>query len=129
METTRRLSEMTDEGAFERLATAVLRDAKTDSAGVIHTGVNAEGKTVKSPVDGIVFVLGAQPPRMIAAHHTICVRDDLKKKWLHDPSKATSRNGGKPKAPPGDLLKAAEVFSKQRTQMPSLCSMLILTTI
>ena len=49
-----------------------------------------EGKTVKAPVDGIGFVVGAKPPRMLAAHHTTCKRDHLRKKWLHDPATVLS---------------------------------------
>ena len=43
---------MTDEAAFERLATAILREAQPEYASLLHPGVNSEDKTVKSPVDG-----------------------------------------------------------------------------
>jgi hypothetical protein len=85
-DTIRKLAEMTDDAAFERLVTAILREAKPEYAGLIHTGVNLSGKTVKAPVDGITFVAGANPSHMIAAHHTTCARNDLKGKWLHDPT-------------------------------------------
>ena len=92
--TIRKLSEMTDEAAFERLATAILRDARLEYASLLHPGVNIEDKTVKSPVDGIGFVPGAKPSHMIAAHHTTSIRDGLRKKWLHNPSSVTPRKGG-----------------------------------
>lgn len=127
-ETVRKLSEMTDDAAFERLATAVLREAKPEYAALLHTGINAESKTVRSPVDGITFVAGAQPPHMIAAHHTTCVRSDLRKKWLHDPTTVKTRKGGKPTAPAGDVLKTAELVAAERKRTPSLRATLILTT-
>jgi hypothetical protein len=127
-ETIRRLSEMSDDAAFERLAMAVLRDAKPEYAALIHTGVNAEGKTVKAPIDGIAFVTGAKPPRMIAVHHTTCKLAALKRKWLHDPSTVTPRTAGKPTAPLGDLLKTAQIFAAEQKRTPSLQATLILAT-
>jgi hypothetical protein len=79
--TIRKLSEMTDEAAFERLAMAVLREARQEYASLLHPGVNPEGKTVKAPVDGIGFVLGAKPSHVIAAHHTTCTRTIRKSKF------------------------------------------------
>lgn len=126
--TIRKLSEMTDEAAFERLATAILRGARVEYAFLLHPGVNSEDKTVKSPVDGIGFVLGAKPPHMIAAHHTICTRDGLRKKWLHNPAGVTSRKGGRPTMPAGDLIKTAEIVNAERTRDATLRATLILTT-
>ena len=48
-----KLAEMTDQAAFERLATAILREAEPRYASLLHPGVNKDGKTVKAPVDGI----------------------------------------------------------------------------
>jgi hypothetical protein len=56
MTTIGKLAEMTDQAAFERLATAILLEAEPQYASLLHPGVNEEGKTVKSPVDGIGFV-------------------------------------------------------------------------
>jgi hypothetical protein len=75
---------------------------------VHYPGINSAGKTVKAPVDGICFVRGAEPPHMIAAHHTTCKRDDLRKKWLHDPATVTPRRRGRPTMPAGDLIKTAK---------------------
>jgi hypothetical protein len=127
-ETVRKLSKMTDDAAFERLSMAVLREAKPEYAALLHTGINADSKTVKAPVDGITFVAGAQPPHMIAAHHTTCARADLKKKWLHDPATVKTRKGGKPTAPAGDVIKTAELVAVERKRTPSLQATLILTT-
>jgi hypothetical protein len=126
--TIRNLSEMTDEAAFERLATAILREARPEYASLLHPGVNPEDKTVKSPVDGIGFVLGAKPSHMIAAHHTTCTRDGLRKKWLHNPNSVARRKGGRPTAPAGDLIKTAEIVNAERTRDATLRATLILTT-
>lgn len=89
--TAQTLAALNDQGVFERLATAILREANPLYHWLVHTGVNADGKTVKSPLDGICFVQGADPPHMIAVHHTIAARKDLGQKWLHDPSKVKPR--------------------------------------
>jgi hypothetical protein len=127
-DTIRKLSEMTDEGAFERLATAILRESRPEYSSLLHPGVNSEGKTVKAPMDGIGFVLGAKPPHMIAAHHTTCARDGLRKKWLHDPATFSSQKGGRPTVPAGDLIKTAEIVKAERTRDAALRATLILTT-
>ena len=69
-DTTRKISEITDEALFERLATAVLREAKAEYASLLHPGVNPAGKTIKGPVDAIAFVPDVDPPHMVVAHHT-----------------------------------------------------------
>lgn len=86
-ETERTLAAITDQGLFEQLATAVLREADSHYHLLVHSGVNLDGKTIRSPVDGIAFVPGANPPHMIAVHHTTCKRDDLENKWLEAVSK------------------------------------------
>jgi len=53
------LAAINDEGLFERLATAILREANPTYGSLAHPGVNVKGKTVKSPLDGICFVEGA----------------------------------------------------------------------
>jgi len=65
---------------------------------------------------------------MIAVHHTITARNDLEKKWLHDPSKVKPRKGPKPTAPAGDIIKTADLVNEERTQTPNLRVTLILTT-
>jgi len=122
------LAAITDEGLFERLATAILREADPSYASLTHPGVNVTGKTVKSPLDGICFVQDANQPHLVAVHHTITVRNDLKKKWLHDPSKVKPRKGRRPAAPAGDLLKTAEIVAEEKKRTPNLRATLVLTT-
>lgn len=122
------LAEITDEGAFERLATAVLREADHRYSSLVHPGVNADGKTVKAPVDGITYVPGARPAQLIAVHHTTTRASDLKSKWLHDPTTVKPRRGGRPTAPAGDLIKTAQIVAEERSRNPQLEAILVLTT-
>lgn len=126
--TVQALAAITDEGLFEQLATAILRESESNYRSLSHPGVNAAGKTVKSPVDGICFIPEADPPHMIAVHHTITARNDLKKKWLHDPSTVKPRKRPHSTAPAGDLIKTAELVAKERTRTPHLLVTLVLTT-
>lgn len=126
--TAQALAAITDEGFFEQLATAILREDCPIYRSLAHTGINVRGMTVKSPVDGICFVQGAEPPHMIAIHHTITARKDLRKKWLHDPSTVKPRKSLGPSAPPGDLIKTAELVAEERARIPNLCATLVLTT-
>ena len=124
----RRLAAITDHGFFERLATAVLREADPRYRLLSHTGVNTDGKTVSSPVDGITFVEGASPPHMIVVHHTTCKRNSLKKKWLHDPATTNTKGGTRHAGEPGDLVKTVKLVRDQERSMPNLRATLILTT-
>jgi hypothetical protein len=127
-DTIRRLSEMTDEAEFERLATAILREAAPRYASLLHPGVNPAGKTVKSPVDGINFVPDSDPPHLIMAHHTTAARSDLPKKWLHDPATVKARKGALPTMPPGDIVKTAALLDEEKKRVPLLHGTLALTT-
>ena len=127
-ETQRRLAEITDEGLFEDLATAVLREADQRYRLLAHPGVNLEGKTIRGPVDGLGFVPGADPQHMIVAQHTICNRKKLRSKWLHGHSKDKQEQQRKTATQPGDLVKTAELFEEHRQSIPDLQATLILTT-
>lgn len=124
--TIRKLSDMPD-AAFERIVTAILREVQPEYSSLLHPGVNSEGKTVKAPLDGIGFVAGANPPHMIAVHHTTVKRVDLKKKWLHDPATVKPRKGGNSTMPAGDLIKTAEIVAAERERDSALRATLVLT--
>ncbi|MES2221668.1 MAG: hypothetical protein V4587_11960, partial [Acidobacteriota bacterium] len=119
---------MTDDALFERLATAILREARPEYATLLHPGINSASKTVKAPVDGIGFVTDANPAHMIAVHHTTCKRADLEAKWLHDPTTVKPRKGGRATKPAGDLIKTAEIVAAEKERDPSLRATLVLTT-
>ena len=117
------LSSVSDEGLFERLATTVLREADSRYALLIHTGVNLDGRTIKSPLDGYCFVSDASPPHLVAVHHTITARNNLKRKWLYDPEESNNPSGQ-----PGDFTKTAKLVADKRGEIPDLRATLVLTT-
>ncbi len=127
-QTNQKLSTITDEGLFELLATAILREDNPIYGSLIHTGVNELGKTIKSPLDGISFVGDSEPPHMISVHHTISMLKDLENKWLHDPANVKPRKGTKPTAVPGDLIKTSKIIEQERKKYPDLIATLVLTT-
>lgn len=128
-ETTLALYNITDEGFFEKLATAVMRSAKPDFYGnFIHTGVNASGKTIKSPVDCIGYIFGACPPHIIFAHHTISAKSNLKKKWLLDLTQTNPHKKSKPSLQEGDVVKTMRIVKEEREKNPNLQATLALTT-
>lgn len=115
-ETALALERMTDAGKFEELVTAVLRRAKPEYRGLIHTGRNPEGKTIKAPVDGVYRVPGSVPSHYVITHHTTSQRGTLRGKWL-------SETKGKE----GDVIKALEWAEKQRQTEPAARVTLVLT--
>ena len=77
MTTAAKLESMTDTGQFELLATSVLRKADSKYAAIIHTGVNAQGKTIVDPVDGLCLIPNSDPPHYIFVAHTTTNRSKL----------------------------------------------------
>lgn len=126
--TERALANLNDEGLFEKIATAVLREAEPRYRGLVHPGVNSDGRTVKSPVDGITFLLGTSEPHAVYVHHTITAQYGLERKWLLDPTQVKTRTGRKSTASPGDLIKTGEVLAEHRKKINPLPATLILTT-
>lgn len=123
------LENFSDVGQFEKLASSVLRRTRTDCRSLSHTGVNAEGKAIKDPVDGLVFLQDESPFRAVFVHHTTTLLDGLESKWLHDSSKVIPRGKSrKPTQPDGDVIKTAKVVEKLKTTYPDLKATLILTT-
>lgn len=91
-----RLDSMTDAGEFERLATAVLRRATPAYSALVHSGVNAQGRPIPSPVDGFSLSGGAED--LVLAAHTTMALSSLRTKWL-DPEN-------------GDIAKAATTANR-----------------
>lgn len=127
--TARRLAEMSDVAAFERLAAAILRAANPNSyANLSHPGVQPGGKTVKGSFDNIGWLQSAEGAHFVCAAHTT-EQKDLEGKWLHDPTKVKPRKaGGKPTKPAGDLIKGIEEIQRLRESHPGLAVTLALTT-
>jgi len=127
-DTERALAAMTDEGLFEKLATAVLRTFEPLAAGLAHTGMNAEGRTQASPVDGLHYVRGANPPHVVIAQHTITAVKRLEKKWLFGPVTPSAPARGRRAIEVGDVIKAAEQANVARVDNPAAQATLFLTT-
>lgn len=87
---------MSSADEFEALATAVLRLAEPGYAALIHTGTNVDGRTVKSPIDGIGASLHRGGRHLLLVQHTITAKKELRRKWL-DPDT-------------GDLTKAVSIY-------------------
>ena len=126
--TTQALSNITDPGHFERLATAVLRASSRQYEALTHSGMNAQGKTIKGPLDGIAFVVGSTPPHMIAAHHTTNSLKDMRAKWLRSAEKDLAKSATSQDASIGDVIKTAVIAWEERRKQPDLRVTLALTT-
>ena len=113
-DTRQRLACVTDAGLFEKLATAVLREQDPRCRRLSEVGINAAGRTVKSPSDAIGYVSEGGQLRMVAVHHTTCAKRELRRKWLEGPN--------------GDFQKTARMFHEQGSQIGELRATLILTT-
>ncbi len=112
------LSEMTDDGAFEELMTAVLRRASPQFRGLIHTGVNERGQEIPAPVDGFWRIPDSNPALFVFAAHTITAGKELKRKWLSGDVRR-----------PGDLQKAIIKADFLRSKFPDAKFLLALTTV
>jgi hypothetical protein len=129
---------MTDEGKFEQLALAALRRMKPECEAVIHEGLNADGKTIRSEVDGEGIVPGSNPPRFIMVACTTTKREKLRAKWLYDSQgteihTANAKPGRARKHPPssnqdGDLTKACRRAEAKRKELPNASFKLYLVT-
>jgi len=126
LKTAEELEKITDRAKFELLVTSVLRKDNRDYTAILHTGINAHGETIKSPLDGFCRVPASVPPRFILVEHTTTDRDGLEKKWLYDHSTAKSTNVSESKD--GDLLKAGREAQKVRNDFPDAKFTVILTT-
>lgn len=130
MSTSEALEKLKITSKFELLATAVLCKINRDYQAIMHTGLNAEGETRRSPVDGFLRVPNSNPPHYILVEHTI--EKDLKKKWLLDHRTVTpSKKGRKKKlseSDDGDLLKAVQLSSTCKAEFPDAIFTVILTT-
>ncbi len=112
--TREKLSNITDEGLFERLAAGVLRIAEPVFHGIVETGTNVRGQTIADPADGILYTMAHDGKRLaIIAHHTITRKASLRSKWL-DPND-------------GDVAKATRLFESASTRVDDHNRILILT--
>jgi hypothetical protein len=112
--TRERLSDITDEGLFERLAAGVLRIAEPVFHGIVETGTNVRGQTIADPADGILYTMAPDGERLaIIAHHTITRKASLRSKWLDSTD--------------GDVVKAIRLFESASARVGEHHRILILT--
>jgi len=114
MTTAKAIERMPDAGAFEVLATRILRQTDTDYARIEHLGVNADGKTVKNPLDGFCRVPGSNPSRYVIAAFSTDAATRIERKLLFDHTKSKGKKYND--ADDGDLVKAARAASLLREQ-------------
>lgn len=91
MHTTAEALEKMEPAAFEKFCGEALRHIYPELAHLIPTGINAQGKTITSPIDGFSFV-GQDCFAMMQA--TVTAENSLEGKWLSTGNK------------PGDVIKA-----------------------
>jgi len=112
--TRERLSDITDEGLFERVAAGVLRIAEPVFHGIVETGTNARGQTIADPADGILYTTAHDGERLaVIAHHTITRKAGLRSKWLGPTD--------------GDVVKAIRLFESASARVGERKRILILT--
>src|SRR5258708_23966151 len=114
MTTAYALESMTDRSKFERLATSVLRKAESNYAAIIHTGINAQGETIVSPIDGLHQIPLSDPPHYVFVQHTTTDRARLRGKWLTQED--------------ADLTKAAVIAKEVRQKEPLALVTVVLST-
>ena len=114
MTTANAIEAMTDAGQFEVLAARVLRQTDPDYAWIEHLGVNADGKTVKNPIDGFCRVPGSKPSRYVMVGFSTDTVDKMERKLLFDHK--TSKGKKYKDSDDGDLVKAARSATDIRKQ-------------
>ncbi|SFL63847.1 hypothetical protein [Rugamonas rubra] len=113
-QTRKQLSELNSPDEFEALATAVLREADPAYASLLHVGTNVNGRTVRSPVDGIDIRIHRGARRLLLVQHTITARNGLRRKWLDEKE--------------GDIAKAKIIFGQEVSRGTVLDATLVLTS-
>mgnify|MGYP002713160096 FL=1 len=112
--TREKLSDITDEGLFERLAAGVLRIAEPVYHGIAETGTNVRGQTIADPADGILYTMAPDGEKLaIIVHHTITRKASLRSKWLDSTD--------------GDVAKAIRLFESASARVGEHKRILILT--
>ena len=114
--TTAETLERIDAANFQLLTNAVLAHSSPLYAAIIETGSNAQGQTVKSPLDAFCQVPGSQPPHFVLVEHTITAK------------KSKGKDGNLAAKWKGDLKKAVQKAAHLQTQHPSAVFTVILTS-
>ena len=97
-----------NETDFETLVVLYLRQRSPDLQGLIHTGMNEDGKSIKCPVDAVLHIIGP-PSKLVHVAATVHKQTEIQRKWL-----GGKKTKGKPE--PGDIAKAHEEFAAWSTE-------------
>lgn len=104
MESTAKILASIESAAFERICGPVLQKMVPELKNLIPSGINDDGRTIKSLSDGFCFVSRTH----YATIHITTNVSNLKRKWLYDGNSKTT--------PKGDLIKsiiqAREIYQK-----------------
>ena len=122
MTTAEALEAITATAEFELFAMSALRELEPDFYLIIHTGINAKGKTIVYPLDGFVRIPGSKPPRYAVAEVT--TSDRLRTKWLAESDRDISTLS----LEAGDLVKAAREAQELRGHSPDAVIRVALVT-
>lgn len=108
-----------DESDFETLVVLYLRLLNPRLKGLIQTGINAEGKSIKCPIDAVLYSPG-DDPLLVHVAATVYELEGLRRKWL----------GGKKgqRYEPGDIQKAEDEFAAWMQRTPGARRRLYLAT-
>ena len=96
------------------MATSVLRNSNCDYEAIVHLGINAQGKTIRSPVDGFCRIPGSEPAHYLFAQYTTTDKKSLRSKWLDETD--------------GDLIKSHRLAESLRESMPDAKFKVLLVT-
>lgn len=107
MHSTAEVLDRMDGAAFEKLCGPVLRKLIPELTNLLPSGINAEGRTIKSLADGFCFI---DRNHYATAHYTTNA-SDLKTKWLYN---GTARTTSK-----GDLIKSIDQAREMHALHPA----------
>jgi len=99
------LEGITDESAFELLAVRALRELEPDCHSLVHLGMNSQGKTIRSPLDGFCSVPNYTSPLYVMVAATTTSLKSLKSKWLSNGLPSKPKPARSTKAKPAHLTK------------------------
>lgn len=126
MTTAEKINNFSDAGKFQCLMDSIIRFSNPEYNPIMSTGVNIEGKAIKSPLDSFTQVPGSHHPKFVMVQHTTAKLADLENKWLFDHTTATGNR--KVKGNDGDVVKAGKQAQEIRKNNSDAEFFLILTT-
>jgi hypothetical protein len=117
-----------DHATFERLADAVVAAANPVYQAVLHTGINAEGKTVVAPIDGFCLIPSSSPPHFVLVQHTTTAKKMLRTKWLRGCAGTQTKSARSDARKTSDLKKTWLLAEALRNDFPTAKFTVVLTT-